>query len=168
MQWFCLHTRPRSEAHVAAYCRTVLGLETYLPLLRQYRTIRRVRRLMVDPLFPRYLFCRFDPGESYRAVRYAPDTHDIVQFGGRPAIVADSLISDLREAQTGHATLEILPGPFHEGAAVTIKHGPLRGLTGMILRARDDSSRVELLLELLNEGTRVTVDRDLLELANAG
>lgn len=146
----------------------VLGLETYLPLLRQYRTIRRVRRLTVGPLFPRYLFCRFDAGDSYRAVRYAPETDDIVQFGGRPAVVADILIAGLRESQAGGEAMELRPEPFCAGAAVTISQGPLRGLTGMILRTRDDSNRVELLLELLQEGTRVTVDRDLLELANVG
>ncbi|WP_432214597.1 transcription termination/antitermination NusG family protein, partial [Salmonella enterica] len=69
MKWFCVYTKPQRETYVASYCRDTLGLECYLPQLRQHRTIRRKRQLVTSPLFPRYLFCRFDLGAAYRAVR---------------------------------------------------------------------------------------------------
>ena len=57
MHWYCIHTRPQKEARVVAYLAT-LGLETYFPRLKRQKTIRRVRRIVTGPLFPRYPFCR--------------------------------------------------------------------------------------------------------------
>src|SRR3954464_6652979 len=97
MNWYCVHTKPQKEAQVATYCCDTLKLETYFPRLRQFRTIRRVRKLVTRPLFPRYLFCRFDASLSYRSVRYAPDVLDLVRSGSQPAVVSESLIGELRQ-----------------------------------------------------------------------
>jgi transcriptional antiterminator RfaH len=167
MFWYCIHTKPKKESQVAAYCRDLLGLNAYYPQLRERRTIRRVRRVVVGPLFPRYLFCRFDPTESYRRVRYAPDVIDIVQFGARPAVVAESLIADLQHWVGDALDSNSLPQLLKTGDTVQINGGPLQGVTGVIMRATDDSDRVELLLSLLQEGAKVTVPRDQLELACA-
>jgi len=167
MSWYCIHTKPKKESQVAAYCRSFLGLTAYYPQLRERRTIRRVRRVVVGPLFPRYLFCRFDPTESYRRVRYAPDVLDIVQFGDRPAVVAESLIADLQQWAGEALDVNCLPHFLKTGDTVQINGGPLQGVTGVIMRATDDSDRVELLLSLLQEGAKVTVPRDQLELACA-
>ena len=91
MNWYCVHTKPRKEKQVAAYLHERLSLETYFPRLKQRKTIRRVRRLVTGPLFPRYLFTRFDFSAEYRAVRYSPDVLDVVSSGGRAAIVTGDL-----------------------------------------------------------------------------
>jgi transcription antitermination factor NusG len=168
MHWFCIRTKTAKESQVAAYCRDVLGLEAYYPLLRAYRTMRGLRRLEIGPLFPRYLFCRFDPGESFRAVRYAPNAVEIVQFGGEPALVAESLIEDLKQWSGQAVDGFARPSDFQTGGQVQIKQGPLRGLTGVILRARDDDDRVEILLSLLQDGVKATLQRDQLELVRTG
>jgi transcription antitermination factor NusG len=163
MNWYCIHTKPLKEAHVAAHCGAPLGLETYYPRLRGYRTIRRVRRLVVGPLFPRYLFCRFDPGVSFRAVRYAPDVLDIVHVGAVPAIVEDGLIAGLRQ-WAGDALDETTVRPtLRTGAPVEIIDGPLRGLTAIIAHAEDGEERVAILLTLLQHGTRMTISREQLK-----
>lgn len=162
MNWFCLHTKPKKESQIVTYLRTNLQLETYCPLLQEYRTIRRVRRRVVGPLFPRYVFCRFDPGISFRAVRYAPDIDDIVQFGGRPAVVADALVAELREWAGDALAAAQVQRSLQAGDRVEIAQGPLRGLTAIILHARDDADRVEILLTLLQHGARMSVHRDQL------
>lgn len=167
MKWFCLHTRPRKETQVAAYCRDQLGQETYFPLLRQYRVIRRVRRLVVGPLFPRYIFCRFDPAEFYRRVRYAPDVGDIVQFGGKPSVVDDALIDDLKRWVGDALDGAVIQPLLRAGDNVQITNGPLSGVTAVILRARDDADRVEILLTLLQQGAKMTIPRTHLELVPA-
>ena len=53
-RWLCVHTRPRKEAGAERYCREVLGFDTFYPRLKHLKTIRRVKRWIVGPLFPRY------------------------------------------------------------------------------------------------------------------
>lgn len=159
VNWYCLHTKPKREAAVAEYCATSLGLETYLPRLQQHRTIRRVRRLVTSPLFPRYLFCRLDLGTHYRAVRYAPDALDLVHLGSGPAAVPDPLIGDLRTWAGGDGDLLRLPSPLRPGDSVEITDGPMRGLSAVILRAEDEKDRVAILLSALQSGIPATISR---------
>jgi len=159
MNWYCVHSKPQKEAQVATYCRDTLKLETYFPRLRQHRTIRRVRKLVTRPLFPRYLFCRFDPSVSYRSVRYAPDVLDLVRAGDRPAIVADCLIAELKHWAGDELDVITLEPDFETGAQVEITDGPMRGMTATILHASADRERVTILLSILQHGAQMMISR---------
>ena len=162
MNWHCIHTRPLKEGRAAAYLQELLGLETYFPRLKRQKTIRRVRRIVTNPLFPRYLFCRFELGEHFRAVRYAPDVIDVVTFGGRPAIVSDDLVEELK-SWAGEAvdviTLQPCLGP---GDLVEITEGPMQGLQAIILHETNDSDRVAVLLSILECGAKMMINRSQL------
>lgn len=159
MNWYCVHTRPKKEAQVAAYCGETLGLETYYPRLRQHRTIRRRRQLVTGPLFPRYIFCRFDAATAYRSVRYAPDAVDLVHVGSRPAVVSDTLIAELKE-WAGQAVDVVTVAPqLQTGDRVEITDGPLMGLSAVILNAPNDKDRVAILLSILQCGAQMTISR---------
>lgn len=164
-RWFCVHTKPRQEAQVSHYLRENLGLEIYLPRLREHRTIRRVRRVVTKPLFPRYLFCRFDAGLQYRAVRHAPDVLDVVRFGQQPAPVSDAIIEELRTWAGTERDIITIDDGFNVGDVVTIKAGPMRGLQAVISQARSDRDRVAILLSTLEYQAQVLISRSLLELA---
>ena len=164
-RWYCVHTKPRQESQVSAYLEENLGLETYLPRLREHRTIRRVRRIVTKPLFPRYLFCRFDAGLQFRAVRHAPDVLEVVRFGQQPVPVSDAIITELKAwAGAEHDIITIERG-FSVGDVVTIKSGPMRGLQAVISQARNDRDRVAVLLSTLELNAQVLISRSMLELA---
>ena len=167
MNWYCIHTKPRREQTVAAYLAERLEVEPYFPRLRQKKVLRRVKRLVLGPLFPRYLFCRFDLSLQYRAVRYSPDVIDVVSFGGRPAVVADSLIADLRGWAGDAVDIISLQPELRPGDHVEITAGPMRGLPGVILEAKRDSDRVAVLLSILECGAKMIIDRAHLASATA-
>src|SRR5687767_11293197 len=139
VHWYCLHTKPQKEELVASFCAAQLGLETYYPRLRQHRTIRRKRRLVIRPLFPRYLFCRFDAGHLFRAVRYAPDMVEIVSAGSIPSIVSSDLIDGLKTWAGNEVDILTLQPAMRVGDQVEITNGPMRGLSGTILRESEES-----------------------------
>lgn len=159
VNWYCLHTKPIKEAQVASFCTAQLGLETYFPRLRQHRTIRRKQRVVIGPLFPRYLFCRFDARLLYRAVRYAPDVITVISAGSAPAVVEDALIESLRQWTGPENDILTLKPAMQAGDAVEIVAGPMQGLSGIILSESNDRNRVKLLLSFLQEGAHLTVDR---------
>lgn len=158
MRWFCIYTKPLREPQVATYCRNTLGLECYLPQLRRHRTIRRKRQLVTSPLFPRYLFCRFEFSESFRAVRYAPDALDLVHIGDRPAIVDDALVAGLKSWAGEGDDIITLKSDLNVGDTVEVTDGPMRGLPATILHVDDSRDRVALLLTIL-QGAHLTVSR---------
>lgn len=165
MHWYCIHTKPQKETLSQRYLSDTLGLETYFPKLRETKRIRRVRREVTSPLFPRYLFCRFDPSDSYRAVQYAPDVLGIVSFGGSPSIVSVDLIDELRSwAGESLDVVTIRPG-LQPGDHVEIVAGPMRGLQAVILHGMRDSERVAVLLTAINFTARTIIDRANLERA---
>jgi transcriptional antiterminator RfaH len=158
VNWYCIHTRPKKEEQVAAYCRDTLALETYYPRLRQQKTIRRQRRQVVSPLFPRYLFCRFEPSASYRSVRYAPDAIDLVHVGTKPAVVTDRLIAELKHWAGDAIDIVTIHPPLRPGDPVEITEGPLTGFA-TILHTSDDRDRVAILLSLLQCGAQMVISR---------
>ena len=163
MHWYCLHTKPLKEQQVASYCTTYLGLQTYFPRLRQYRVIRRQRRFVTRPLFPRYLFCRFDANILYRAVRYAPEILEIVSNGNAPTLVPDNLIESLQSWAGDEVDLITIQPTLRIGDQVEVRSGPLQGFSGTVLNESEERTRVTILLSFLQNGAHVSVDRADLE-----
>ncbi len=159
MNWYCVHTRPLKEESAVSYYQETLGLETYYPRLRRQKTIRRVRRIVTGPLFPRYLFCQFDLAAHYRAVRYAPEVIDVVSFGGKPAVVEDALIEELRSWAGDGVDVITLQPSLRPGDRVEITDGPMRGLQAVILHGRDDRERVTVLLSILECRAQMMISR---------
>jgi transcriptional antiterminator RfaH len=162
VNWYCIHTKPRREQQVTTYLSGRLGVETYFPRLKRQKTIRRVRRTVTGPLFPRYLFSRFDLAGQYRAVRYAPEVIDVVSVGSRPAIVSDDLISELKLWAGEAVDLITIQPDLSPGDRVDIIDGPMRGLPAVILHIKNDSDRVAVLLSILECGAKMLIDRSQL------
>ena len=163
MNWYCIQAKPQKEEFAARYCTDVLGLEAYFPKLKERRIIRRVKRTVLRPLFPSYLFCRLDQTTHYRAVRYAPDVIDVVQFGDAPTPVADEVIHELKSWTANGVEATDMEPPLLPGNVVRITGGVMQGLNAVILHEMDDRERVAVLLSILNCGARMIVDRPHLE-----
>jgi len=161
-RWLCVHTRPRRETGAERYCRKVLKLDTYYPRLKRLKTIRRVKRWVVGPLFPRYFFCRLNLAQNFRAVQYAPQVIGVVSFGGRPTPVDDAIIDQIKQ-WAGEAVdiVTVRPG-FRRGDLVEIADGPLRGLQAVVLQEMSDRDRVAVLLSTLGCQARLIVSRSQL------
>lgn len=162
MNWYCIHTRPCKESQVAVHLKATLGRDTYFPKLTRKKIIRRVKRIVTCPLFPRYVFCRMDLSAHYRAVRYAPAVIDIVRFGEHPAIVAESLIEELMSWAGEAVDLIAMQPLLRPGEFVEITGGPMQGLRATVLNQRNDGERVAVLLSMLKYGAQMVIDRSQL------
>jgi transcriptional antiterminator RfaH len=114
---------------------------------------------VTGPLFPCYIFARFDAEKSRRLVRYANGVTNIVSFGNKPAVVDEAIVSAILE----HAREDVVtvkPPTLKAGDMVEIQDGPLRGLHGIFEREMGDSERVVVLLETIASAARVQLARD--------
>lgn len=128
--WFALRTRSNFE-RVCAASLSQKGYETFLPM---YRTRRRRWDRMVDvelPLFPSYLFCRFDFLRRL-PILMCPGIVQIVGGRSTPAPISKSEIATIQAVLA--AELRPEPWPFMTaGQRVSIAFGPLAGAEGLLV-----------------------------------
>ena len=86
----------------------------------------------------------------------------VVGFGGRPAVVDEAIIEQLKQwAGDAVDIVTVRPG-FRPGDLVEIADGPLRGLQAVVLQELSDRDRVAVLLSTLGCQARLIVSRSQL------
>jgi transcriptional antiterminator NusG len=158
-RWYALQVRTRFEKIVASHVGKK-GFEEYLPL---YRTSRqwsdRVKQTDV-PLFPGYVFCKFDINERLPLLMI-PGVMCVVNFGGAPFAIPEPEIRAVQDVVA--SGLEYEPWPFSSvGQPVQVKAGPLKGLEGLIVEVKKNY-RLVISVTLLNRSVSVEIDRDSVE-----
>lgn len=165
MQWYVIRTKPRQERMAEFHLRQ-LSVETFLPLLKHEVTVRRQEQIRIEPLFPRYLFARFELADHYRAVSFSRGVVNVVEFGLKPAEVSEALIEGIRSRMVdGYITP--VAERFERGQIVHITGGPLAGLEAVFVKELKEQHRVMLLLRALGLSATLTMDRGCLGLPQA-
>lgn len=152
--WFALQIRSRYEKTVATLLHGK-GYELFLPLYKSRRYWSdRIKELEL-PLFPGYLFCRFNALDRL-PILVTPGVIQVVGVGRRPVPVEDAEVAAIQMAiQSG---LPRQPWPFLEiGQRVRVELGPLHGLEGILLHFKG-RHRLVLSVTLLRRSVAVEID----------
>lgn len=160
--WYCVQTKPQSEATARGNLQRQ-GFECLLPRLR--RTVLRSgrRRTVLEPLFPRYLFLCADPDvTSLAPVRSTRGVVGLVRTAGLPATVPYEFIQSLRADVDSDGVITLPERRLHPGERITITDGPLAGLKGLYAKPQGDE-RALVLLEILGGTQGVTLPLYLLQ-----
>ena len=155
--WYGVRVRPKSEA-LASSELSARGFEAFLPTQHvRRRWSDRVKTLQV-PVFPGYLFCRFQPEERVKVLD-TPAVIQILGIGKTPIPVSDTEIEAIQTMVTSH--LMLTPWPFlRSGQRVRIEHGPLAGIDGIVTKADDGNPRVVVSVTLLQRSIATEIERD--------
>jgi transcription antitermination factor NusG len=112
------------------------------------------------PLFPGYVLCRFDPTLLTRMVD-CPAVIRIVGFGGEPVPIDDVELESIRIVSQANCEASACPY-LQQGQPVRLCSGPLAGVTGIVLRQKNET-RVVIQATLLQRAVSVLVTRDAIE-----
>ena len=154
LPWFALQVRASHERSVA----TLLEGKAYEPFLPSYRSTRRwsdrVKHVEL-PLFPGYLFCRFNPLNRL-PILITPGLLRIVGIANSPVEIEEKEISAIQTiVQSG---LPSQPWPYlHVGDRVQIRSGPLTGLDGT-LSSFKGQHRLVVSVSMLQRSVAVELD----------
>jgi transcription antitermination factor NusG len=152
--WFALSVTPRKEKATARALRT-MGYEDFLPLYSVKRRWSDRIKTVEFPLFPGYVFCRFDPRLRLPILKIST-VNSVVGPGNTPEPVDDSEIIALQTVC--RSGLQAIPCPYLTvGSKVRINDGPLKGLEGILVR--DKETRLILSVMLLQRSISVEIDR---------
>ncbi|MBZ5586328.1 MAG: hypothetical protein LAQ30_29905 [Acidobacteriia bacterium] len=157
LSWYAIRIQSRLGSVASATLRGK-GYEEFLPLYRSRRRWSdRVKELEL-PLFPGYLFCRFDVSDRLMPILTTPGVIGIVGAGKTPVPVDDEEIGAIRAIL--RSGLAAQPWPFLQvGAKVYIERGPLAGVEGIIANT-DKVYRLVVSVNLLQRSVAVEVDRE--------
>lgn len=170
MPWYCLNTHPKKEQLAAQNC-MYQGFEVFIPsYIHVYPKIGE----RILPLFPSYIFVRFDPDNDV----WYPLCHTVgvkrlfsikpimtaksKEYGYiKPIPVPDPFIASL-QAQGIIAPVRTVIPSIEPGARVKVTSGHFQNREGIC--SWSTAKRVALLLDVMNGKIEFTFNRDNVEL----
>ena len=156
LPWYGVRTRSNHE-RIAANVLSGKGYKYYLPT---YRTKRRWSDRVVEsdrPLFPGYVFCRFDH-KMRLPILTTPGVVAVIGFGNDPAPIEESEIEAVRTVLRSGLATE--PCPFlREGQRVRVKRGALEGVEGILMKKKNEF-RMVVSVGMLQRSIAVEIDRE--------
>ena len=152
--WYLIRTKPARERWVQDQLSIILP-QVFLPML-ETRMARFGRRVWcVVPMFPSYLFARFDLRERYFDVKYLAGVYGIVSAGLDPLTVPEGVIEGIR-GRGVNGVVRVEPEGFTAGELVRVIEGPFQGLEAVFERYLSGTERVAILLSTVEaRGLRV-------------
>nr|AKA59484.1 transcriptional activator RfaH [uncultured bacterium AZ_379] len=162
-RWYVLQTKPKQEARADSNLRR-WGIETFAPKVRELdRSRAGETSYRVGPLFPNYLFARFDAAVLLAKIRLTRGIQRVVGLGEFATPIDDDIIS-LIQSRIGDDGF-VRPSELHAGDTVEIVKGPLRSLVGIFERHTSARERVVILLTTLGCQARVVVAKAAIQKA---
>lgn len=155
-RWYCIRSKPKRQNVAASHLRS-LGIEVFNPQLRFRRASRRGPEWSTTPLFPNYVFARFELLSFFRRARYAFGVSDILRFGSRWAELPDTEIAALQTAWN-HSDAIQPPQEVEVGAPVVLAGGLFHGIEATVVALLPARQRVKVLLEFLGGLQEAEVD----------
>ena len=156
--WFALMVRTGREKTTTLQLENA-GYECFLPVSKFTRRWSDRMKEIEVPLFSGYLFCRMDP-QNRLPVLMTPGVIQIVGAGKTLIPVEEDEIAAIQLAVKNG--LSTMPWPYLQvGHVARIEEGPLRGMTGIIVKIKSGMKLV-LSVSLLQRSVAVEVDRSWL------
>lgn len=156
-RWYAVYTQPQREMMACEHLERQ-GFEVVAPrYMKRRRHARRVEDVPV-PLFPRYIFARFDVSDAaWRVIRSTRGVVEIVRSGSKPLPVPIGIVEEIgrRLDEAGCMHLAEKSG-LCPGDRIRIESGPFAEYEAIFQSVRDED-RVVALLSLLGREVRAEV-----------
>ncbi|PYT60200.1 MAG: NusG-like protein [Acidobacteria bacterium] len=161
--WFAILVKTGTEKTATLFLENA-GYKCFLPVARFISLGSDPTKECGVPLFPGYLFCRMDPHHRL-PVLMTPGVVQIVGAGETPIPVKEQEVAALQ--RVGKSGIPIMPWPYLQvGHVARLDDGPLRGLTGMLIKIKSGLKLV-LPVSLLQRSVAVEVERSWLSGAHS-
>jgi transcription antitermination factor NusG len=154
LPWFAVQVWSRREPFVTTHLQGQ-GYECFLPMVKSFRKWSDRMKEIEQPLFPGYLFCRFDLN-SRGPLLMTPGVRQIVGIGRTAMAVEEHEVEAIRLAiESG---LPSQPWPYLQvGQRVRVNHGSMNNLEGILINFKG-SNRVILSVTLLQRSVAMEID----------
>ena len=154
-QWYAIWTRSRHEQVVREQLEQK-QIEAFLPTITKWSRWKDRRKKIDWPLFPGYCFARFDVQNRLPILKCSGVVSIVAFEGGEPAPIPDREIDSIRLLLGSSLAFDPCP-LIKEGTFVEVVHGPLKGVSGRLVR-KNEKARLVLSVDLIGQAVSVEVD----------
>jgi transcriptional antiterminator RfaH len=148
--WYLVRTKTGKERWVRDQLANVVP-EVFLPMLKAKAPRWGRMAVSIAPLFPCYVFARFDLQSQYFDVKYMAGVRAIVSAGNDPLAVPAQIVTEIRRRGVDDV-IEIPDKPIGIGERVVVVDGPFRGFEAIFQRYLAGAERVAILLSAVESG----------------
>ena len=160
LRWFVVQTKPRQEERAEFFLKEK-GVETYLPKM-EVVNIKGYRRATIQkPLFPNYIFTRFNQQDSLAYVRWTKGVLKILPASNRPQAVANEVVTGIMQLSRKDGVIR--KKSLKPNDKIRIVKGPFKDLLGIFEHWHSDQGRVCVLLNLINYQASVELHHSMVE-----
>ena len=163
-EWFVLQFKSNSQ-HIAAKNLNRQGFETFLPLLDT--TSRKLSRFIntSKPLFPGYMFIKFDRAESvWHKINSTYGVSRLITFNSHLKSIPTSFVDHLMKRYDLSGKL-IPIKKLKKGDHVTLLKGPFANFIASVEKYEADQ-RIWILMNLMGRKTKIQTPSDNLTLSD--
>jgi len=161
--WYVVQTKPKQEDRVNFHLATG-GFETYFPRICKWKSNRERKNSSyhLKPLFPNYIFAKFNAYKMLQIVRFTRGVRNIVSLGAKPCSVDEEIINVIQKNCDEEGLLHI-EKKFKAGDKVLINKPYLSFFNGTFLKELNDKERVSILLTSVNYQSHICIEKKYVE-----
>jgi transcription antitermination factor NusG len=154
--WYVLYTKSNCEKKVAELLNK-RGVETFCPINKVYRQWSDRRKQLSVPLFTSYVFVNVEEPDLTRVRSITSNIVNAVYWLGKPAIIKDSEIEEIKNFLSKHSEIKLEKRPVDLNDEVVIMRGPFYNQHGIVKSVKNHS----VVLSLPSLGYNMIAELDI-------
>jgi transcription antitermination factor NusG len=160
--WYAIYAQVRHESKVHTRL-TAKSFDCLYPQMERWSRRRDRRKRIQVPIFPGYLFVRaaLDNYEHVKILQ-TPGVISLVRNEDGPLSIPDSQVDSLITL-LGNAPVLTKHPYLTEGMRVRVANGPLYGCEGILLRKREEKSRLVVAIDIIQQAVSVELKEEDVE-----
>lgn len=163
-RWYLIYCKRGEQVRAKQHLENQ-GVECFYPTVEVEKILRGKRQKVEEPLFPCYVFARFDyeQGPNFTSVRSTRGVVDFVRFGAKPKEVQGDLIFELKQLDKYCSDNVMLSSQPKRGDHIRVKSGQFAGIDA-IFQEQDGDKRSIMLVKMITQSVPVSIDNSDLDL----
>lgn len=154
-RWYALYTKSRAEKK-ALLALTQIGIETYLPLRKEFKQWCDRKKWIESPIISSYIFVKIFPAD-FRKVFESKSIVSYVSYKGEAVPIPEREMESMKLMVESKVAFSVEMKDLKKGKNVTITSGPLAGVSGEIT---DIKGTKKLYLRVKHAGFTLVVNMD--------
>jgi transcriptional antiterminator RfaH len=163
-RWYLLYCKRGDQKRAQQHLENQ-GVECFYPQIDVEKVVRGKKKQVKEPLFPSYVFVRFDyeQSPSFTTIRSTRGVVDFIKFGSSPYEVQGDLVYELKEFEkSSNNEPEGCNVEFESGQVVKIKSGQFAGVEA-IFHQKDGELRSIMLVKMISQIVPISIENEALE-----
>jgi transcription termination/antitermination protein NusG len=161
-KWLVFYTKSRHEKKVKEIL-LKRGFEVFLPMQKVMRQWTDRKKKVEVPLFNSYIFA-FEAEDKIPQILQTPGISWNIRYNDKPAFLREEELAIIKRFLSSGLFIETgYDQQLGDGDAVEVIDGPLKGLSGSIIRS-SSGDKFFVLLESIQQNITVAVDSIVLKL----